>query len=171
MKPFRELSGQQGFTYVIALFLVAILSVATLAALERTVTNDRRDKEAQLLYAGQAYRTAIQNYYQSHNSYPTDLGSLLEDTTGMTTLRRYLRRQYFDPMTGSPNWMPVMDKSNTYITGVYSQSSLQPIKSAGFPPDLVDPQQQSQNCALVTNPNFICARTYQDWKFVYTPSQ
>lgn len=157
-RPCRRLkrNGQQGFTYLIALFLVAILSVATLSALEKTITKDRRDKEAQLLYVGQAYRTAIMQYYLNSpgtaKSFPPDLPSLLQDSR-TTTLQRYLRRLYFDPMTGSSNW-GVVPAAGGGIAGVYSLAQGQPIKSAGFPPELS---------------NFLGAQTYQQWQFIYLP--
>ena len=152
----RKRESQQGFTYLIALFLVAILSVATLSALEKTLTKDRRDKEAQLLYFGQAYRAAIMQYYLNSpgtaKSYPPDLPSLLADSR-TTTLQRYLRRLYFDPMTGSSNWGVVSAKDGG-IMGVYSLATGQPIKIAGFPDALS---------------NFIGAQTYQQWEFTYIP--
>ncbi len=154
----RRLS-QHGFTYVIALFLVAILSVATLTALERTITKDRRDKEAQLLYVGQAYRTAIMQYYLNASgparSFPPDLNTLLQQDSRLTTKPRYLRRLYLDPMTGSTNWGTVKAEDGG-VMGVYSYSTQQPIKTAGFPAVLA---------------NFIGAQTYQQWQFIYLPTQ
>ncbi len=157
----RRRPSQQGFTYLIALFLVAILSVATLVALERTITKDMRDKEAQLLYVGQAYQTAIMKYYQNSpgtaKSYPSDLASLLQDPR-TTTLQRYLRRLYFDPMTGSD--LGLVKNADNAIIGVYSLSTRQPIKIAGFPQALIN-----------SNPNFGQGQTYQQWQFIYTPPQ
>jgi type II secretory pathway pseudopilin PulG len=150
-------AGQQGFTYLIALFLVAILSVATLSALEKTITKDRRDKEAQLLYVGQAYRTAIMQYYLNSPGtakfFPTDLSTLAQQDVRLTTRPRYLRRLYFDPMTGSSNWGTVTAPDGG-IAGVYSLATQQPIKIAGFPPELS---------------NFLGAQTYQQWQFIYLP--
>lgn len=157
MKPVDIHSSQRGFTYMIALFLVAILSVTIVAALEKTITKDRRDKEAQLLYVGQAYQTAIMRYYQNSpgtaKSYPPDLQSLLQDSR-TTTLQRYLRRPYFDPMTGSASW-GVVPAEGGGIMGVYSLSTQQPIKTGGFPENLA---------------NLTGAQTYQQWQFNYVPT-
>lgn len=161
MKPYRthpyKRQSERGFTYMIALFLVAILSVTTLTAMERALTKDRREKEAQLLYVGQAYRTAIMQYYLNSpgtaKAYPSDLPSLLQDSRS-TTLQRYLRRLYFDPMTGSTDWGLVKDPVSGNIMGVYSTSTQQPIKITGFPPVLA---------------NFLGAQTYQQWQFIYAP--
>ena len=144
---------------MIALFLVAILSVTTVAALERTLTKDRRDKEAQLLYVGQAYQTAIMHFYQNtpgQGAYPAQLSDLLVDN-GKTTTQRYLRRLYFDPMTGSNNWGIVPSEDGKGIIGVYSLSTQQPIKTAGFPP-------------MLAYLGLVPAATYQQWQFIYVPT-
>jgi type II secretory pathway pseudopilin PulG len=145
---------QRGFTFLIALFMVATLAMVTLRALEKTATNDRRAKEVELLFVGQAYQRAIMTYYQNSpgtaKAYPPDLRSLLQDNR-TTTLQRPLRKLYLDPMTASPNW-GIVQAPGGGIMGVYSLSMQQPIKVNGFPPMLS---------------NFIGAKSYQTWQFVY----
>jgi len=158
MQPMKPGRRQTGFTYVIALFLVATLSVISLHAVERTWTNERRDKEAQLLYVGQAYRQAILTYYENSpgtaKAYPPDLQSLLQDSR-TTTLQRPLRRLYRDPMTASLDWGTVPGPDGG-VMGVYSKSTQQPIKTNGFPDALA---------------GFIGATSYQQWQFTYQPNQ
>lgn len=147
---------QKGFTYLIALFMVATLSIVTLRALENSLTKDRRDKEAELLFVGQAYQQAIMTYYQNSpgtaKKYPDNLASLLQDSR-TTSLQRPLRRLYFDPMTASQDWgtLPAPDGG---VMGVYSLSKQKPIKVNGFPPTLS---------------NFIGAKSYTEWQFIYVP--
>jgi type II secretory pathway pseudopilin PulG len=149
--------NQAGFSYMIALFMVATLSVVTLQAMENSLTKDRRAKEIELLFVGQAYQNAIMQYYQNSpgtvKTYPPDLQSLLQDSR-TTTLQRPLRRLYLDPMTASPTWGIVPAPSGG-VMGVYSLSTQQPIKVNGFPAALI---------------SFIGARSYQAWQFVYVPS-
>jgi len=153
----RNARRQQGFTYLIALFMVATLSIVTLRALENSLTKDRRAKEAELLFVGQAYQQAIMNYYQNSpgtaKAYPKNLEALLEDKR-TSTLQRPLRRLYFDPMTASQDWGTLKD-SDGNVMGVYSKSTQQPIKVNGFPPTLN---------------NLIGAKSYTEWQFFYTPS-
>jgi type II secretory pathway pseudopilin PulG len=148
---------QKGFTYMIALFMVATLSVVSLRAMERTLTKDRREREAELLYVGQAYRQAIQVYYQNSpgtaKKYPPDLQSLLQDAR-TTSLQRPLRKLYRDPITSSLNW-GIVSSADGGVMGVYSLSTQQPIKVNGFP---------------VTLFGFTGAKSYQQWQFVYQPS-
>ncbi len=156
MMRFNEIR-QQGFSYVIAMFMVAVLSILSVRALENTLTKARRDKEDQLLYVGQAYREAIRTYYEntpgSAKTYPPNLAALLEDGR-TTTTRRPLRRLYRDPITSSLDW-GIVRGENDVVIGVYSLSSERPIKADGFPNTLT---------------GFTNARRYQDWKFVYQPS-
>lgn len=149
---------QKGFTFMIALFMVAILSIVTLRALENSLTNDRRAKEAELLYDGQAFQQAIMSYYLnspgSANSYPPSLQALTLPDTRTSTLRQPLRRLYFDPITTSQNWGTVLD-ANGNVMGVYSLSIQKPIKVNGFPIALC---------------SFNGATSYQSWQFVYPPN-
>jgi type II secretory pathway pseudopilin PulG len=152
-----SLYKQGGFTYLIALFIVATLSIVTLRALENSLTKDRRAKEAQLLFAGQAYQHAIMTYYQnspgSSKTYPPDLTSLLEDSR-TSTLQRPLRRLYIDPVTGNQNW-GIVPGPKGGVMGVYSTSTQQPVKVNGFPANLS---------------NFVGATSYQQWQFLYQPT-
>jgi type II secretory pathway pseudopilin PulG len=149
---------QRGFTYVIALFLVAALSVLVTRGLKSTLMDERRDKEAQLLEIGQVYRDAIRTYYDNSpgtgKTYPPTLEALLEDGR-TTTLKRPLRRLYRDPITASEDWgiVPAPDGG---VMGVYSLSEQKPIKNGNFPLALA---------------NFVGAKKYQNWQFIYLENQ
>lgn len=148
------LNKQQGFSYVIAMFLVAGLSMLGLSRLQVTLTNEKRDKEAQLLLAGQAYLNAIKSYYNgstgSTNQYPPSLKALLEDNR-TSTLHRHLRKLYVNPLSGIDDWVPVMAPGGG-IMGVYAPSTEVPVKTGNFPPALA---------------HFKDAKHYQEWKFIY----
>ncbi|MET0264254.1 MAG: type II secretion system protein [Duganella sp.] len=138
------------------MFLVAVLSIISVRALDNTLTRERRDKEAQLLDVGQAYLQAIQRYYEgapgSVQSYPLKLEDLLLDVR-LTRPTRPLRKLYRDPITGSSEWGLVLEE-NGGIKGVYSLSNARPFKQDGF-------REQLQS--------FTGAARYSDWKFVYQP--
>lgn len=146
---------QEGFSYAIALFLVAALSVVSLRAMEYTTTAERREKEADLLWVGMAFRNAIAAYHKgsagSAKAYPTELSELLYVGT-LSNPTRPLRKIYRDPITGSREWGLV--KQGEFIVGVYSLSQQRPIKRQGFEPALAV---------------FADAQHYSDWKFVYQP--
>lgn len=146
---------QDGYSYVVVMFMVAFLSIASLRALEYARTAEKRDKEAQLLWTGMAYRNAIAAYYfqnsGSSKKYPAKLDDLLEHRY-LNNPTRPLRKLYRDPITGSNVWGVI--KNTEGIIGVYSLSSLEPMKRDGFPPELA---------------GLAGAKKYSDWKFVFNP--
>ncbi len=146
---------QSGFTYLTILFAVAFIGIGLAVTGEVWHTAALRDKESQLLYAGSQYRRAIERYYLSGpRQYPRTLEDLLKDPR-KPNVERYLRRLYFDPVTGSAEW-GVVKAPDGGVMGVYSLSDVKPMKTAGF--DL-------------RNKAFEGAEKYSDWKFVYDPSK
>lgn len=143
---------ETGFSYVVVMFLIAVLSIVSVRALEYTLTAEKRSKEAELLWKGAAYREAIRLYYQSGKELPENLQALIYD--GRQSIpERHLRKLYRDPITGSKEWGEVRD-ANKKLIGVYSLSDAKPIKQNGFP----DGVRGYEN-----------AMHYRDWKFVYQP--
>jgi hypothetical protein len=149
---------QQGYSYVVVMFLVAVMSLISVRALRNTLTEERRSKEAELLATGIAYRNAIQAYYENAPGtgkiYPETLDALLEDRRG-TKIRKHLRKRFRDPITGSRDWgLVYLDEEHKQLIGVYSLSDQRPIKRDGFREELSA---------------FINAASYRDWKFVFAP--
>jgi type II secretory pathway pseudopilin PulG len=148
--------NERGFSYVIVMFLVAVLSIVSVRGLETTLTREKRDKEAQLLEVGTAYLKAIEQYYNeapgTAQSYPLELEALLYDDR-LTRPLRPLRKLFRDPVTGSDKWGVVRNAAGAVI-GVYSLSSAKPFKQKGFPVELQ---------------SFTEAQHYSDWKFIYQP--
>jgi type II secretory pathway pseudopilin PulG len=143
----------RGFTYLTAIFIVALMGAGYAKIGEMWQTSSARDKEAQLLFVGNQYRRAIERYYQSGaKRYPTTLEDLLKDAR-MPTTQRYLRQLYPDPITGSAQWA-IVKAPDGGIMGVYSRSEAVPIKKANF---------------KLPERDFEVAKTYADWKFIYTP--
>jgi type II secretory pathway pseudopilin PulG len=143
---------QTGFTYLTALFAVAILGGGLALAGEVWETSVKRGREAELLFAGHAYRAAIERYFLSgpQRQYPRGLEELLEDPRRPGT-ERYLRKLYPDPVTGMP--FELVKAPDGGIVGVHSTSQAAPLKVAGF---------RKRDAA------FEGAAKYSDWKFVHT---
>ncbi|MHB1245236.1 MAG: type II secretion system protein [Sulfuriferula sp.] len=148
---------QRGFTYLIVLFMVAIMGAVLAATTMVWHTVAQRDKEQELLYAGHAFRRAIGLYYErtpgTAKQYPKKLTDLLEDKR-QASLTRYLRKIYIDPFTASKEWGLVPGPGGT-ILGVYSRSDATPIKTGNFGK---------------ADQNFTGKGSYQDWQFVYAPT-
>lgn len=148
---------QYGFTYLGALFLVAVLAILAARAVEVTATHEQRAREADLLWVGATYREAIRQYYLNtpgyQKRYPASLNALLLDQRP-TRATRPLRKLYRDPMTGSDQW-GIIESSDGDVMGIYSLSTRRPFKVDGFGTELH---------SLST------AKTYQDWKFSFEPN-
>jgi type II secretory pathway pseudopilin PulG len=149
---FRPRTRLRGYALLAALILVALVALASVVAVQNARKDAQRERERDLLFAGEEFRKAIAHYYAIRignipPAYPKKLDDLIEDTRAPVTVR-HLRRIYIDPMTGQADW--VLDKQGDRIIGVHSRSSDPPVRHAGF-----------------TNleSSFGSARTYADWDF------
>lgn len=121
-----------GFTYVVVLVLVTVLSLGLAITGPKWSEDQRRDREDELLRVGQLYAQAIAAYYEaspgSLKQYPLSLSSLLQDTRFIGT-RRHLRRLYLDPISPGRPMQPIHGSDGT-LRGVYSSSELEPLRRA-----------------------------------------
>lgn len=144
--------GQQGVTYLGLLFAVALGGIALAGTGALWQLESRRDKEKELLFAGEQYRQAIASYYDrspGDPQYPPRLVDLLLDPRFPMPVR-HLRRLYVDPMSSDGGWEVI--RRDGRIVGVASRSSQSPIKIGDFPPEQAA---------------FAGAGRYADWQFVH----
>ena len=119
-----------GFTYIGVLVLVAIIGMGLVLASELWLTAQKREKERELLFVGNQFRRALEMYSATGGAYPKRLEDLLKDPR-VPGVRRYLRKIYRDPITGSSDWGLVRSTGDVII-GVYSLSDERPLKQAEF---------------------------------------
>lgn len=138
--------------------LVAIVLVGIFAGVANLTTTRimQADREAELLFRGQAYRDAIARYYAVAGYYPRSLRDLLKDPR--LAQRTHLRTLYADPMAEPAEraaegggWR-VLRASDGGIAGVASKNRQVPLKRANFPPGL-------DKCEG--------AQSYEEWVFEY----
>ena len=144
---------QRGYTYIGLLVSVVIIGLMLTVVSRVWMTTVQREREAQLLWVGHAYRNAIASYYVHGGQFPQSLQQLLQDDRSPVPLR-HLRQLYPDPMTGAADWTLISDPMSQRIMGVASSSKATPIKRKGF--ELVD--------AVFANTECYCL-----WQFVYWP--
>jgi type II secretory pathway pseudopilin PulG len=128
----KDKRSADGFTYIGLLLGIAIMGFFMAAVSEVWHTAVKREREAELLFAGDQIRRALTRYAMSApgvERYPRRLEDLLRDPR-YPLPRRYLRQLYRDPMTASGEWGLV--KTGDFITGVHSLSEDEPLKNAGF---------------------------------------
>ena len=129
---YKEKRSSDGFTYIGLLLAIAILGFFAAGVSEVWHTALKREREAELLFAGDQIRRALTRYAISApggERYPRRLEDLLRDPR-YPLPRRYLRQVYRDPMTADGEWALV--KTGDFITGVHSLSEDEPLKSANF---------------------------------------
>lgn len=149
----RALGRQRGYTFIGLLVGVVILGLMLTVVSRVWTTTIQREREAQLLWVGHAYRDAIASYYVHGRQFPQSLQQLLQDDRSPVPLR-HLRQLYPDPMTGAADWTLIPDPMSQRIMGVASSSKATPIKRQGF--ELVD--------AVFADTDCYCA-----WQFIYWP--
>ena len=150
------LFNKQGFTFIGVFVFLVVTGIALTEASRYWSTIIRREKEEGLLFRGDQIKSAVESYYQNTPSgkkptYPKNLEDLLKDPR-YPGVFRHLRKIYRDPMTEDGMWSLIRD-SKGKVKGVFSKSSLKPIKVGNFPDEYQD---------------FEKAKTYADWKFVHT---
>jgi len=128
--------SQAGFTYLGLVITVAIIGVAAAGTLQLGAVMQRRTAEEQLLDVGTEFRAALKAYADATPAglprAPRALQDLVRDPR-YANPRRYLRKVYADPMTGSDKWGLMLTPEGNGILGVYSLSKEKPIKIANFP--------------------------------------
>ena len=149
------MQSQEGFTYIGILLAVALVGTQlAVAGLVWSFAQDRQ-KERELLFVGDQFRTAIGRYYLNpqgpQKEFPRSLEDLVRDPRYPGAVR-HLRKIYADPITGKVRWGLIKTPDGSII-GVYSPSEKAPIKIANFSP--------------MYN-SFEKKQRYADWKFVYT---
>lgn len=128
--------SEAGFTYLGLLITLAVIGVAAAGSLQLGAVMQRRAAEEQLLDIGAEFRAALKAYAQSSPAgapaAPRTLTDLVRDPR-YPNPRRYLRKVYADPLTGSAQWGLVRTPDGNGVLGVYSLAPGHPIKIANFP--------------------------------------
>jgi type II secretory pathway pseudopilin PulG len=154
--PSGSRAGEAGFSYVAMLLAVAVVGLGLVATAQVWSQWSQREKEQELLFAGNQFRMAIERYHNDSpgaaKRYPRSLEQLLQDNRHIT-VKRHLRKIYRDPISGKPEW-GLITAPDGAIMGVHSLSQAAPIKTAGF---------------LKRDEAFKGATRYADWRFVYEP--
>jgi len=149
-------AGESGFTYLGLLTVVAVAGVALAATGVLWQTEAKREKERELLFVGNQYRRAIEQYHTrtpgAVKAFPKTLEELVRDTRQPVPLS-HLRRIYADPMTGRADWV-LISGAGGGIVGVHSRSQAKPLKQRGF---------------RGRDTNFADKERYEEWAFVYSP--
>lgn len=147
-----------GFTYIAMLIFIAIISVVLASIGEVWHMAVQREKENELLFVGNQFRRALDQYSRTSvpgvNRFPMSLDDLLQDPRFPNT-KRHLRKIFMDPITGTTNWGLYKGPSGE-IMGVYSLSENEPVKKHNF---------------NLANASFDDKKKYSEWIFMSTTAR
>lgn len=147
----KAASRQQGFTYAAVLVAVVIVGIGAEVAYLSMVRIVQAEKEAELLFRGQAYLRAIESFHKTNGVFPRSLDELLKDPRSAS--KHHIRVLYPDPMAKEKKqgWQ-LIPSTDGGVGGVASRSSDKPIKTANFP-EMFD--------------KFSGTQSYSEWIFDY----
>ena len=89
---------QRGFILALLLALITATGILLTKAMPSVVAEVQRDQEEELIFRGEAIRTAMRRYKAKTGKYPTSLEDLVK------VRPRILRKLYKDPMTAAGEW-------------------------------------------------------------------
>ena len=148
---------QRGFSYAMVLAAIVIVGVTVETGYIATAHTVRKEREAELLFRGEAYRRAIRSYYEAggvRKVYPPSLEHLLRDPRAPSV--RHIRSLYTDPMaTDEKKAWNLIKAADGGIAGVVSTSQETPLRQANFPQGLE---------------KLSGAKSYAEWIFEFAPA-
>lgn len=110
----RAQGKEDGYALVLIMFFLALLVISTVALAPNLRTNDRREKEEDMVWRGKQYVRGIRLYYQKTHRFPTQLEDLYKPKTGI----RFMRQAYKDPMnTVDGSWRLIYVGPNGQLIG------------------------------------------------------
>jgi hypothetical protein len=120
----RRRSQESGFAYLMAMFLVLVMIVASQVALQNMYTLGRRTREDDMIWRGNQYARAIRLYYRKTGHYPQDLDAL---QTGLPQLHFLRYAAYKDPMNTAEDgaWRLIYVNGAGQIIGSVRYATLQ----------------------------------------------
>jgi type II secretory pathway pseudopilin PulG len=153
----HALGNSSGFAYIALLVIIIIIGISLSAAGKYWSSVKLREKEEELLFRGDQYRQAIEQYfnYLNRRQYPQSIDDLLKDSRSAVG-RHYLRQKFKDPITGE-DFVEIKDPF-LRIIGVHSSSDKLSLKQAGFPDTMLITGQPGAPITTQTN----TSSTWQD---------
>ena len=97
--PVPRLAGESGYAVLLVFAMASMVALTLYQQLPRAAFEAQREKEQLLINHGEQYKRGVQLYVRKMGRYPANLSDL-DNTQNI----RFLRKHYFDPMTGKEEW-------------------------------------------------------------------
>ena len=146
----QRVRNERGVTYLMLMFAIVLIGIATTAAAKQWKAIMQRELEADLLAKGIEIQTALALYSTTIKAGRVMPGEVYPQTlTDLTRLPKpFLRKVYLDPI-GHREWEYLRAPTGG-IMGVRSTSRVKPFRQRNFPPAVR---------------HFEGRATYRDWVF------
>jgi hypothetical protein len=123
----RTTKSPNGYALLVLVFFTAVLVITLAAAWPNLITEDRREKEVEMIWRGKQYVRGIRLYYLKLHHFPTQLDDLYKPRIGV----RFMRRPYKDPMnTADGTWRVINAGPSGQTNGSVTQPTNPVISSA-----------------------------------------
>lgn len=117
-------TGQHGATYLLLLFMLAVMAAGMAALGTQWAVAAQREREAELLFRGSQFSHALASWRDAtpagQPAAPLQLDELLMDERS-TPPRHHLRRLFTDPFTGQADW-ELLRRADGRIVAVASRA-------------------------------------------------
>jgi hypothetical protein len=90
--------SQNGYALLMVMFLTTVLLLGAIAAAPYIRTEQRREKEQEMIWRGKQYVRGIKLYYKKTGRFPTSVDDLTKPKLGSL---RFMRQAYKDPMNNT----------------------------------------------------------------------
>ena len=121
-RSLRDRPAESGYAYLMALFMVVAVIIASTVVLQNLALQGKRIREQEMIWRGNQYVRAIRLYYHKTGKYPQSLDDLEK---GMPELH-FLRQEYKDPMNKEDgSWRLIYVNAAGQIIGSVRYASLQ----------------------------------------------
>ena len=145
-------NAESGYALLMAVFMAAVVLIATAAATPSLLQQGTREKEEELIWRGQQYARAVRLHYRKYGRFPQSM----EDLTKAKNEVRFLRRAYADPMNRADgSWRMIYITPTGQLVGSLKSrgqiqlpgaqpaaGAAQPDQRPGTPPPGAQPSQQ-----------------------------
>ncbi len=155
---------RKGYTLIILVFAVFVLSLGLLIAVPVWQTQIQREKENELIFRGDQYVEAIRIYQMKHpGGFPHSLDEMIDE--------KCLRKLYKDPMTRYGRWNIILP-----YQGMSTKKGNALRKVLVVPHDVLSSIENSQIIGVVSpsiqksKKIYLGQETYNKWLFFYGQS-
>jgi len=117
-------SGEEGYTYIVLLFMLLTMIIGAQVALQVLATDGRREREREMIWRGNQWARAVRLYFHKTGHYPQSVEDLQK---GLPELHFLRPEAYKDPMNTDEDgaWRFIYVNATGQIIGSTKYATLQ----------------------------------------------